>query len=60
LLTFKILFSQINPAEHESELIEFVKKFGDSEYCSQKKSAINLTTLLFKHLSKDNKIILAE
>jgi hypothetical protein len=40
--------------------MEFVKKFGDSEYCSQKKSAINLTTLLFKHLSKDNKIILAE
>lgn len=60
MLTFKILFSQINPTEHEGELMEFVKKFGDSEYCSQKKSAINIIPLFYKHVNKENKTYLIE
>jgi len=60
MLTFKILFSQINPSEHESELMEFIRKFSDSEYYSQKKSAINIIPLLFKHVTKDNKRNLSE
>ena len=60
MLTFKILFSQINPSEHESELMEFIRKFSDSEYCSHKKSAINIIPLLFKHVTKDNKRNLSE
>ena len=58
--SFKFLFSQINPADHESDLMEFVKKFGESEYCSQKKSAINIIALLYKHVSKENKKYLTE
>ena len=60
MLTFKILLSQINPTEHENDLMEFIKKFGESEYCSQKKSAINIIPQLYKHVSKDNKKCLVE
>lgn len=60
MLTFKILFSQINPCEHEIELMEFLRKFGESEYCSQKKSAINIIPLVYRHFSRDNKQCLLE
>ena len=60
MITFKIVFSQINPTEHENDLMEFVKKFGESEYCSQKKSAINIISQLYKYVSNDNKKCLVE
>jgi hypothetical protein len=55
MITFKILFSQINPSEHEDELMEFIKKLCESEYCPQKKSAINIIPSVYKYVSKDNR-----
>ena len=60
MITFKFLFTQITPSEHENDLMEFIRKFCESEYCSQKKSAINIIPLLYKHFSKDKKKYLTE
>lgn len=58
LITFKTILSQINPVEHETELIEMVNRLANSEYSNQKQSAIHLIPAIYKFLNTSNKQIL--
>lgn len=40
--------------------MDFINRFADSDYSSQKQSAINLIPVIYKNVSKENKKVLVE
>jgi hypothetical protein len=49
------LLLQINPGELENELMDLLNRFAESDYASQKQSAINLIPVIYKYVSRENK-----
>jgi hypothetical protein len=60
LISYKIIISQINPADNESELMDLMFRLSSSEYMNQRLSAINLIPAIYKYLNFNNKLTIVK
>ena len=60
LITFKIILSQINPSDLETEIMDLINRLSSSEYIHQKQTAIPIIPLVLKGFNNNNRLSLTK